>query len=1264
MGKLDESIRAWLERFIAKLKAVFADGKLLRKLDAEGKLDAEFKAFLNRATGIEQGAVDGQGEGTGSNAVNAGIKSAYNRGTFDPQDPRISFQIAPEESAEYMQLAQDPEANEQGLQDIVNEASTRMANSFPDSLNTNDVPNTNSISSTLSNYESFGVKDLPLSLFGGLGKRSFYSKSDKDRVDSLMLDIQQNGVESPLIVVIDGDKDGAVYVLEGGHRLAAIEELKLDSLPALVLVDLDADPVTYDEDGNIIPIEERFKSDDPRINFQIAPEEELELPEREPTAEEREVAVKQRELLAAKEDLKFVQQQRKEQADLPETERLTDADFKEQESKAKARVSELRDAVMKQQVRAVESRKRQALQESYAEKLAAEVVRRVDAIRKHHKQNEDLEESMKLLEELVQALPVEVRGKFKGFGKMSGLPTKEAQDKFLDRSAMRVENIFNQYLITKNRNKLKKILKKFTTKNSKKRRELSKRYSKEVRDALTLASQVATYKKDVVKPKDMSQEVYDNVLATFSGVLFARDKGAADKVAGALIEAKTMFDEGRIGMADFYEARSEAVRALNEQAIEIVADGEKVMTETQLEVKNLKKNRFERAMDSMGAFLFHALNGMQQHMNILDGVKGGFFEQKFLRPSVEAAQQEATLQREHLERTWDDILEVIGGDHKAAASWFKHAEEDFIDTGIKFDLGNGVEEQQLNVMMGVEYLMQWGDPSLRPTFENMGIDEGVMQQIRDFIGPNGVALAEYLRSRYAEIGLDIQATHKDVEGFAMDLVDGYGGRVRRAGVKVDPDDPMFSFDENSGRASVKSASMKERTGNTNPIKAGNAINDFLRHMQESNHYLSHAQLAKDLNSTFGGMTDESKVLLRAIKQKFGENLLNDINLNIENIVTGQFKQVEKLDRIFNDIRGKFTKASLMIKPSVLIKQLSSQLAFIEEIGFKAYGEYWLKYLSNPAEHTKRLLQTEYVKNRMDGSQFADIQQQINMRRDIMKKMRISDMLMMNVRIGDVSAVIMGGAPVYLHAYDQAIASGQTELQARAEAELAFATSSDRAQQASAEYSKGRYLSTNGIMRTFFMYLTSPLQYQRNINVASYNAIKAFMNKAKNPEKAKEAGKQAMRALIVFHVILPQIFQALASGLTAIGSDDEDILERFWARQQRALVLGNANTFPILGQFASALINVVVGLEDEIFDSTGSPLIDFSSEVLTDFTRVVKSDREGEDVVKLLEDVAQVSGIPLETTIDYAEAFKEVAEGDTDFPVQRLLGWSKWALGED
>ncbi len=29
-------------------------------MDAEGKLDAEFKAFLNRATGIEQGAVDGQ----------------------------------------------------------------------------------------------------------------------------------------------------------------------------------------------------------------------------------------------------------------------------------------------------------------------------------------------------------------------------------------------------------------------------------------------------------------------------------------------------------------------------------------------------------------------------------------------------------------------------------------------------------------------------------------------------------------------------------------------------------------------------------------------------------------------------------------------------------------------------------------------------------------------------------------------------------------------------------------------------------------------------------------------------------------------------------------------------------------------------------------------------------------------------------------------------------------------------------------------------
>jgi ParB-like chromosome segregation protein Spo0J len=70
--------------------------------------------------------------------------------------------------------------------------------------------------------------------------------------------VRAEGIQSPLIVVIDGHPDGVAYVLEGAHRLAAAEELRLPSLPALVVYDNSADPVVRDNNGNVIPLSQRF----------------------------------------------------------------------------------------------------------------------------------------------------------------------------------------------------------------------------------------------------------------------------------------------------------------------------------------------------------------------------------------------------------------------------------------------------------------------------------------------------------------------------------------------------------------------------------------------------------------------------------------------------------------------------------------------------------------------------------------------------------------------------------------------------------------------------------------------------------------------------------------------------------------------------------------------------------------------------------------------------------------------------------------------
>lgn len=88
------------------------------------------------------------------------------------------------------------------------------------------IPNISSISASLTDWEEYGVRDVPMSIFGG-------SPGEVELANK----IQWSGELNPLIVVIDGHDDGIAYILEGMHRFKALMTLKVKSFPALVCLD-------------------------------------------------------------------------------------------------------------------------------------------------------------------------------------------------------------------------------------------------------------------------------------------------------------------------------------------------------------------------------------------------------------------------------------------------------------------------------------------------------------------------------------------------------------------------------------------------------------------------------------------------------------------------------------------------------------------------------------------------------------------------------------------------------------------------------------------------------------------------------------------------------------------------------------------------------------------------------------------------------------------------------------------------------------------
>lgn len=100
-----------------------------------------------------------------------------------------------------------------------------------------DIPNIGSIRASLgdeSNYEILkGIRSVPISDILEDPKHWFYAANDFHKFRTLAQQINTSKQIKPVIVAVE--KEGP-HVLEGIHRCAALFELKIPHVPALVVI--------------------------------------------------------------------------------------------------------------------------------------------------------------------------------------------------------------------------------------------------------------------------------------------------------------------------------------------------------------------------------------------------------------------------------------------------------------------------------------------------------------------------------------------------------------------------------------------------------------------------------------------------------------------------------------------------------------------------------------------------------------------------------------------------------------------------------------------------------------------------------------------------------------------------------------------------------------------------------------------------------------------------------------------------------------------
>ena len=364
----------------------------------------------------------------------------------------------------------------------------------------------------------------------------------------------------------------------------------------------------------------------------------------------------------------------------------------------------------------------------------------------------------------------------------------------------------------------------------------------------------------------------------------------------------------------------------------------------------------------------------------------------------------------------------------------------------------------------------------------------------------------------------------------------------------------------------------------------------------------------------------------AIKQNFtvGKDHLAYLEKDIDYIMRKPSDQW-LLTKALVKIRNNIMFSSLMAKVPIGINQVASSLAYAEMIPVKDMPKYgienlwhWLGDKGNVAL-AKKLWNSTYIQQRYN--QGFDVVMQDVMKSDYENVGGISKLadwrnkLMAPLSVGDFSAILLGGIPVYRYTYDQAMKKykGNTRM-AEIEAMHVFSTTTDRTQQSgigmNQSYVQGR--GGNEFTKSMTMYKSANMQYQRMVSEAFRGLV-----------HGRGTIRQNVKTLVLYHVVLPMVYQWFANGFKW---NTEDEIQ--------AGALGNLNDLFVAGDMIDGVINTIRGETWKKYNV--SPILGSWEDIVNTTTHLMKIKTTKHGFEKEL----TAKGITDPETISYAIAEAE------------------------
>lgn len=403
-------------------------------------------------------------------------------------------------------------------------------------------------------------------------------------------------------------------------------------------------------------------------------------------------------------------------------------------------------------------------------------------------------------------------------------------------------------------------------------------------------------------------------------------------------------------------------------------------------------------------------------------------------------------------------------------------------------LGANPVEEKLTQLEALYMRLMWGQKNVKYKMRFNGWTESSMKQIDAYLKPEVKEFGEWMVKQLERDRADIEAVYEKLYFSMFPHEENYFPSVYNP-TRETIDGRMTTDLSQEGAGKQPMAytpgAVKLRAFHLMEPKICDALNVFVNHRMQMDHFVTHGETSRELRSIFA-----NRDVAQTIRDIYGGEYYDQLRKEISDFIHGGNTEVQNT-QFAQTALNNFTRMKMLWNLISAGKQVFGGISYFAFSGVpaKAMAAGIVDFWKHPAENAKRLLETEYFKNRWQGGMNREMKAIMdstgfcagNMQLFLRELDHAGFMLM---RAGDAFPVLVYGHAVYKYHYEQLVKQGLAPHEADIRAKEEWALATERTQQSGAPHMLNSWQKGNFAQKALVSFLSNPTllfqSYSRDI----------------------------------------------------------------------------------------------------------------------------------------------------------------------------------------